>query len=73
MYDPTKSRADWQGYCSQACVHAEAKEFGYKENKGWGSQQETEYDVLKRNNRIGSINEFGDACDITGRKLGKRV
>lgn len=73
MYNPQTSRADLQGYCSQKCLHAEAKKYGYKKTKGWSSNTDSEYDVLKRHNRVGSINEFGDACDMAGRKLGKRA
>lgn len=54
VYDHSASRADWQGFCSQACVHAKAKALGYTKAKAKALGL-TEYDVLKRNNCIGSV------------------
>lgn len=34
QYDPKKSRADFTGYCSQKCMHAKAKDLGFKKSLG---------------------------------------
>ncbi len=54
QYDADKSRADYKGYCSQKCLHAMAKRLGYnkKYEKSWLS---TEYAVLARNKKLGSV------------------
>lgn len=53
-YDEAKSRADWKGYCSQACVHEKAWKHGYKK-----SQEEkfgaSEYNTLSRAKLLGSV------------------
>lgn len=50
QYATEKSRADYTGYCSAKCLHAKAKELGYR--KGG---HRTEYDVLKSHGDVGSI------------------
>lgn len=52
LYDEAKSSADYKGFCSQRCLHASAKQLGWRKGK---KGQGTEYDILKRNNRIGSV------------------
>ena len=69
MYDPNKSRADFTGYCSAACMHEKSRSFGYKKSAGRIKDGVTEYDVLKKHNAVGNINQFGDACDYTGRPV----
>lgn len=66
-YDPYKSRADYTGYCSAACLHAKAKSLGYKKGKTVG-----EYEILRRAGQVGNINHFGDKCDFIGRKVAVR-
>lgn len=55
-YDEEKSRADWKGYCSQACFHARARARGYQPalEKKLGRTY-SEYAILNRLKEIGSI------------------
>jgi hypothetical protein len=50
VYEESKSRAEWKGYCSAKCQHEKAKALGYRKKKG-----SHEYDVLKRHGEIGSV------------------
>lgn len=54
-YDENKSRADWKGYCSQACFHAKARKHGYKKSYEKYGAGHSEYDVLSRAKQIGSV------------------
>lgn len=50
-YDPNKSRAFWEGYCSRKCEDAKAVSLGWKKNPGGNGL----YDVLKKYKEIGRI------------------
>jgi hypothetical protein len=54
-YDENKSRADWKGYCTQACVHEKARKHGYQKSREKFGSGHSEYDVLHRANLIGSV------------------
>ena len=61
IYDPNKSRADWSGYCSQACVHAKARQLGWRKDQltilpGFSNPRpRTEYHVLAGAGEIGNV------------------
>lgn len=56
QYEESKSRAEFKGYCSAGCLHEKSKKLGYrKPKKSWDKSGESEYNVLKRNNQVGSI------------------
>lgn len=50
-YDEDKSRADFKGYCSQACLHERAWKFGWRKSH---ARFRSEYDVLNRADQLGS-------------------
>ncbi len=56
LYKEAKSTADYKGYCSQGCLHLKSRELGFRRRNprpfGVG---DTEYQILKQNNQIGSI------------------
>ena len=54
-YDEAKSRADYKGYCSQACLHEKAIKHGFKKSKAKSWYLPSEYEVLNKANLIGSI------------------
>ena len=49
-YDESRSRADYRGYCSQACLHAMAKKLGFKKKPS-----DREYRILLKNGEIGNV------------------
>lgn len=63
IYNPDKSSANWEGYCSQKCVHAKAKALGYSkarenaENKMYPYRldRHSEYTVLRDAKQIGRV------------------
>ncbi len=50
QYAENKSTCEMRGYCSQKCMHANAKRLGYKKNG-----LRSEYEVLKSYNAVGSV------------------
>ena len=55
-YEEAKSRADYNGYCSQACLHDKAIRQGYRrKNAKLMGIAESEYAVLHRAGLIGSV------------------
>lgn len=65
IYEESKSRADWKGYCSQSCMHEQAKRLGYRKQKRWPNEPAgSEYDVLKRHNKLGSVFVDKSGCVI---------
>lgn len=50
VYDEDKSRADYKGYCSQACMHTMSHRHGYRT-----ACSLTEYEVLRQANELGNI------------------
>lgn len=49
-YNFTKSRAEYQGYCSASCQHKKAKALGYRKSSG-----EREFEALKRRGEVGTV------------------
>lgn len=55
-YDENKSRADYKGYCTQACLHEKARKHGYKKRSDKvGYSEYSEYAILNRVGQIGSV------------------
>lgn len=54
-YEESKSRADYKGYCGQACLHEKARKLGYKKSQEKYGICYTEYSILHHNELIGSI------------------
>lgn len=62
VYDDQKATADYTGYCTQRCMKAKAKEYGWSERnerdakaRGWPYAAVTLYGVLNRNRLLGSV------------------
>ncbi len=51
VYEETKARGDWKGYCSAKCQHEKAKTVGYRKGTSGGS----EYDHLNNAKAVGSV------------------
>lgn len=54
-YDSRRSRADFTGFCTAACQHEKAQALGFKKRKGWQPVDNTEFQILKRNNMVGDV------------------
>ena len=54
-YEESKSRAQFQGFCSAQCQHEKAWTLGYRKKKGWQPISQSEYSILKAANMIGSL------------------
>lgn len=56
IYEENKSRADCKGYCSQGCLHEQARRCGYRKQSRYPWEPNgSEYDILKKKNKIGSV------------------
>ena len=67
-YDPSKSRADLTGYCSQKCLIAKAKEHGWGKKKTLSRLNVSYYDILKTASEIGDVEWIEPAIVPFGRQ-----